>query len=219
MGSTVVSDDMPTGASPVLMAVDVVVVVPDPVVVLLTANVVVFDVVVVVVDVVDEDDGIGNGKMLMSSGQSIFKSIATLFLNPKITNYFFNLFEMRQYLFLTHEPYQFASFNSQHQYLTYNLQFAVDAEKEVTIWVSLQFLNANVNRMVLHEQFTSYFQQEIATQCISFCFVLKFEHAERTVSFFSIKFIVALRTTASCGPRTIFKTEALKALTINWYRL
>ena len=70
--------DVFSGLSPVRLEVDVAVVVP----------VVVLPVVVDVVVVVDDDDDDGHGRMTGRSGQSIFKSIGTPFLNPKIMNNF-----------------------------------------------------------------------------------------------------------------------------------
>ena len=71
--------DVFSGLSPVPLEVDVAVVV-------LVVVLPVVDVVAVVVD--DDDDG--NGRMPVRSGQSIFKSIGTSFLNPKIMNNFLN---------------------------------------------------------------------------------------------------------------------------------
>ena len=71
-----------SGLSPVPLEVDVAVVV-------LVVVLPVVDVVAVVVDDDDDDDD-GNGRMPVRSGQSIFKSIGTSFLNPKIMNNFLN---------------------------------------------------------------------------------------------------------------------------------
>ena len=75
--------DVFSGLSPVPLEVDVAVVVP--VVVLPVVDAVA--VVVVVVEGVDDDDA-SSGGMLVRSGQSIFKSIGTPFLNPKIMDNF-----------------------------------------------------------------------------------------------------------------------------------
>ena len=71
--------DVFSGLSPVRLEVDVAVVVPV-VVLPVVVDVVVFD--------DDDDDDDGHGRMTGRSGQSIFKSIGTPFLNPKIMNNF-----------------------------------------------------------------------------------------------------------------------------------
>ena len=81
--------DVLSGLSPVLLEVDVAVVVP----VAILPIVAVVAVVVVGIDDDDDDDDDDNsssGGTLVRSGQTIFKSIGTPFLNPKIMNTFFN---------------------------------------------------------------------------------------------------------------------------------
>ena len=82
--------DALSGLSTVSREVDVAVVVP--VVVLPVVDDVAVVVIVVFDDDDDDDDDAGNGRMLVRTGQSIFKSIGTPFLNPKIMNNFLNFF-------------------------------------------------------------------------------------------------------------------------------